>query len=158
MHVFHFCLKGYGVLQGITEKQGQLWANLQVLLLPDSQENTSGLASQLPWIKSILEDFVVQGGVNQEEVFLKCQIDDRVQHILVKDLEAQRLAGHAILIGFNAGYHQFGFHQAGQTAEDPREMVHLHGKLISLNGWFNDGQWVNTADYLLERHQNGTAL
>jgi hypothetical protein len=119
----HFILTGYGKFEGIITRERKLYTNLHVLLPSDDQDD-------------------------QDDVTLDCMVEDRQFSSILYDLEKRRLAGHQLVLGFCVSYTRFGFCHAEQTDLDPKQMVHLHGVLISLYGWLEDGKWINTYDYI----------
>lgn len=119
---FHFCLSGYGYLEGFRHHQGKIAARVRVLQLP-------------------LEDA-------DDEVVVNGEIDLPALLARLQRLERQRLAGHTVMIAFRVIYSRFGCCFAGMTPEDPEHMLELYGKLVAVKACYQDGELVPQAPAL----------
>ena len=78
---------------------------------------------------------------SSEEVILDCAVGNDL-----KVLEALNLIyptwrqNHRILLQFTCQYRHFGYCYSGLTPEDPKNLLTLHAKLISVGEWYCDGR------------------
>ncbi|HVV67981.1 MAG TPA: hypothetical protein VHE99_02935 [Gammaproteobacteria bacterium] len=74
-----------------------------------------------------------------DDIELECVVD--ASHlVMLENLKQQWRVGEYVVMYFTAHYLHLSNCQSGLTAQDPKQMVQLKGKLISLRCWLQDGE------------------
>ena len=117
------CISGWASFDRCVLGVGERYINIHLRLLTDARHNPSS-----------------------EEVILDCIVGNDLKLLETLNLMYQTWReNHHILLQFTCQYRHFGYCYSGLTPEDPKNLLTLHAKLISVGEWYCDGQRVTGA-------------
>jgi hypothetical protein len=117
----HLCLNGSGYLHEVVQEKGTTIARINIV-------THFGLRTSL-----------------QDNIWMDCLIQDKILQSHFCSFTQFLQNGHAVLIRFKAEYSKFVTAHSGLSSEDPENIVHLKGRLLTLESSYLDGKKVFSA-------------
>jgi hypothetical protein len=121
MNKFMLTLSGFGYLEKVTRKDNQIIVS----------------------IKAIID---VEACPSQDEVILDCVLDDTHKLAAYFKTLAPLLVTGNIILHYKAHYEAFNVAHAGRDTSDPKHLISLQAKLLSVQRCFVNGELFKPAN------------